>query len=106
MASEKREEGDVGESLAVKRAYYKKPGKRMIISIIEGNYKSTRSNRLTKKVNQCGFRRRGTYCKEKKKEEDNGEAYLVRRVYYRKPDQRMIVSSIEGSYIKIVHLTN
>ena len=37
----KREEGDVGESLAVKRAYYKKPGKRMIISTIEGNYKSS-----------------------------------------------------------------
>ena len=34
----KKEDGDVGESMAVKRVYYKKPEKRMIISTIEGNY--------------------------------------------------------------------
>ena len=33
-----KEDGDVGERIAVKRVYYKKPGKRMVISTIEGNY--------------------------------------------------------------------
>ena len=40
----KKEDGDVGEAMAVKRVYYMKPGKRMIISTIEGNYKSSRTD--------------------------------------------------------------
>ena len=34
----KKEDGDVGESMAVKRVYYKKPARRIILSTIEGNY--------------------------------------------------------------------
>ena len=39
----------------------------------------------------------------KKKDGDVGESMAVKRVYYKKPERRMIISTIEGNYIKIVH---
>ena len=41
----------------------------------------------------------------RKKEVDGGDDYQVKRIYYRRPNKRIIVSSIQGNYIKIVHLT-
>ena len=49
------------------------------------------------------LRNHGELLVKKREEGDRGELMTVRRVYYTKPGKRMIISSLEGNYIKIVH---
>ena len=51
----------------------------------------------------CVLQKDGEWIIKKKEENDSGELMAVKRVYYKKPARKIIISTIEGSYIKIVH---
>ena len=45
----------------------------------------------------------GEWVIKKKEGGDIGELMAVKRVFYKKPARRIIIPTIEGNYIKIVH---